>query len=470
MDIKRTKIIASIGPATEDLNTLVNLVNEGMDVVRINFSHGTYDEYSKVVDLVEKLRTKTNKQIGILFDTKGPDFRLLDIEDGSIDLKDGENIRIIKKGNIGTKKGLLVNHSEVIKNIEVNDTVLLNDGLMVFKVVSKEKDGITCKVISGGELLSHKSVSVPGRDLKIPFMSELDERDIEFACSKNGDFIALSFVSTKEDVLAVREILNKNNSTMQIISKIENETAIENIDEIISVSDGIMVARGDLGVELPVEKLPIIQKMLIQKCREKGKTCIVATEMLASMETAPRPTRAEVSDVANAVLDGCDAVMLSAETTVGKHPVEAVSYMSRICCEAEDNYDYDYYFEYEHDKAITASVAKAVIASIGEIDAKAVVVPTMGGHSARVISNLKPRPIIIAPTPTEDVARKLSLSFGVIPVVVPVVDDFNELTDISRKVSQKVLDLQKGDLIVITGGIHKRGKPNETNFIKIEEI
>ena len=304
----------------------------------------------------------------------------------------------------------------------------------------------------------------------LPFMSEKDVEDIKYACSKNGEFIALSFVNRKEDVEEARQLLSDNNSDMLIISKIESKYAIDNIDEIIDASDGVMVARGDLGIENPIEKIPIIQKMLIQKCREKGKICIVATEMLASMENAPRPTRAECTDVANAVLDGCDAVMLSAETTVGKHPIEAVSYMSRICREAEENYDYDYYFEYAHDKAVTAAIAKAVIASITEIDAKAVVVPTMGGHSARVMSNLKPRPIIIAPTPTESVARKLSLSFGVIPVVVPVADDFNELTDISRKVSQKVLALEKGDIIVITGGIHKRGKPNETNFIKIEEI
>ena len=301
-------------------------------------------------------------------------------------------------------------------------------------------------------------------------MSEKDIEDIKYACTKKGEFIALSFVNRKEDVEEARELLNKNNSNMMIISKVESKYAIDNIDEIIDVSDGIMVARGDLGIENPIEKIPIIQKMLIQKCREKGKICIVATEMLASMENAPRPTRAECTDVANAVLDGCDAVMLSAETTIGKHPVEAVSYMSRICREAEDNYDYDYYFDYEHDKAITAAVAKAVIASINEIDAKAVVVPTMGGHSARVISNLKPRPIIIAPTPTDEVARKLSLVFGVVPVVVPVVDDVDDLSDIARKVSQKVLDLEKGDVIIITGGIHKKGQPNETNFIKIEEI
>ena len=470
MDIKRTKIIASIGPATEDFNTLVRLVEEGLDVVRVNFSHGEYDEYDKIVSLVEKVREKTHKQLGILFDTKGPELRILDVENGSINLVNGENIRILKKGNICSLNGLVLNYNSVLKNVEVDDDVLINDGLIVLKVISKEKDGITCKIISGGELTSRKGIAFPGRELGLSFLSDKDIEDIKYACTKNGEFIALSFVNRKEDVEEVRELLNNNKSNMLIISKVESKYAIDNIDEIIDASDGIMVARGDLGIEIPIEKIPIIQKMLIQKCREKGKLCIVATEMLASMETAPRPTRAECTDVANAVLDGCDAVMLSAETTVGKHPIEAVSFMGRICKEAEDNYDYDYQFEYEHDKAITAGVAKAVIACINEVDVKAIVVPTMGGHSARVMSNLKPRPIIIAPTPTEAVARKLSLAFGVIPVVVPVVDDFNELTEISRKTSEKVLNLEKGDLIIVTGGIHKRGKPNETNFIKIEEI
>ena len=470
MDIKRTKIICSIGPASEEVDTLVKLIDAGMNVVRLNFSHGSYEEYTRIKENLEKARKKTKKYIGLLYDTKGPDFRLGEIENGSIDLKEGETIKLLVKGKIGSKDGLVVNYSSVVKKLDKGDKVLFDDGLIVTEVVKKTHDGVILSVISAGTLLSHKGVAVPGVELDIDFLSKQDKEDIKFACENDGDFLALSFVNCKEDVLKVRKLIEENNSSMQIISKIESQNAIKNLDEIIEVSDGIMVARGDLGVEFPVEKLPIIQKMIIQRCREQGKTCIVATEMLASMATSPRPTRAEVSDIANAVLDGCDAVMLSGETTIGKHPVEAVKYMSNSCREAEEYYDYDFEFEYDHDKAITAAIAKAVIAAIDEVNAKAVVVPTMGGHSARVISNLKPEPIIIATCTKEKVARGLSLSFGVVPYVVDFIDDFNDLIKVSKKVSKSALDLQEGDVIIVTGGIHSKSEPNQTNFLKIEEI
>ena len=469
-DIKRTKIICSIGPSSENVETLVEMVNAGMNVVRVNFSHGDVNEYIRIKENVEKVRKITKKEIGLLYDTKGPDFRLGEIEEGFIELNEGDKIKLLKKGTIGNKNGLVFNYGSVIKKLKKHDTVLLNDGLIVLEVISTDINGVNTKVLSGGKLSSHKGAFIPGVDLGIPFLSNQDKEDIKYACQNNGDFLALSFVSCKKDVLDVRKILKENNSNMLIISKIENKNGLNNLDEIIDVSDGIMVARGDLGVEMPMEELPIIQKLLIQKCREKGKICIVATEMLASMESAPRPTRAEISDVANAVLDGCDSVMLSGETTVGKHPVETVAYMSKICCQAEEFYDYEYNFDYEHDKAITAGIAKAVVAAIEEIDCKAVVVPTMGGHSARVMSNLKTRPIIVAPCPSVEVARKLSLCFGVIPTVVPLLDDFNQLTEISIKESKKILNLEEGDTIIITGGIHKKREPNQTNFLKIEEI
>ena len=331
--------------------------------------------------------------------------------------------------------------------------------------------GVTCEVINGGVLSSHKGVATPGIALDVPFLSKQDKDDIIFACENDGDFIALSFVSCADDILSVRKLLKEHNrSDMQIVSKVESQTAIDNLDEIIALSDGVMVARGDLGVELPMQELPILQKLMIQKCREQGKFCIVATEMLASMYTSSRPTRAEVSDIANAVLDGCDAVMLSGETTVGKHPIEAVKYMSDICKEAEEYYDYGYEFDYHHDKAITAAIAKAVVATISEVDAKAIVVPTMKGHSARVMSNLKPAPFIIAPCPNEQVARSLSLNFGVYPSVVPIVDDLTEITKISKEEAKRILDLKKDDVIIITGGIHSEKEKNQTNFLKIEEI
>lgn len=471
MNIKKTKIICSIGPATETEEIMTKLVNEGMNVVRINFSHGNYEEYKKRAEMVENVRKITNQHIGILYDTKGPDFRTLTMENDYIELEDGKTIRIVKEDVLGTKERFSVNYKNVLDKLKKDDIILLDDGLMSIKVISTEDDGVTCSIVHGGTLSSKKGVAIPGVCLDVPFLSEQDKQDIKFACENDGDFIALSFVTCKKDIDDVKKILKENNrSDMKIISKIENKVAIDNLDEIIEVSDGIMVARGDLGVEVPMQELPILQKIMVQKCREKGKFCIVATEMLASMYTSIRPTRAEVSDIANAVLDGCDAVMLSGETTIGKHPVEAVRYMSDICKNAEIYYDYGYQYNYEHDKAITAAVAKAVIASIDELNAKAIIVPTMGGHSARVMSNLKPEPIIIAICPDEKVARGLSLNFGIYSTVVPIIDEYSETIRIAREEAIKILNLKTKDVIIVTGGIHSETEVNQTNFLKIEEI
>ena len=471
MSIKRTKIICSIGPATEKVETMIQLANEGMNVVRVNFSHGSYEEYTRIKEAVAKVREKTGYHIGLLYDTKGPDFRTGDMENNAVELVEGETINIVKDDVLGNKERITVNYKNVLDKLQKDDIILFDDGLMKVKVISKNRKGVTCEIINGGVLSSHKGVATPGISLDVPFLSEQDKKDIEFACQNDADFIALSFVTCKKDVEDVRKILEKNNqSDIKIISKIESKTAIDNLDEIVEASDGIMVARGDLGVELPMQELPILQKIMIQKCREHSKFCIVATEMLASMYTNSRPTRAEVSDIANAVLDGCDAVMLSGETTVGKHPIEAVRYMSDICKNAESYYDYGYEFNYHHDKAITAAIAKAVVATLEEIDAKAIVVPTMGGHSARVMSNLKPEPIIIATCPSEKVARGLSLNFGVYCSVVPLIDDYSQITKVSRDESVRILGLKKKDIIIITGGIHSRGETNQTNFLKIQEI
>lgn len=471
MSIKKTKIICSIGPATESEETLAKLAKEGMNVVRLNFSHGNYEEYKERKELVEKVRKTTGYHIGLLYDTKGPDFRTLEMENDGVELIEGKKIRIVKENVLGNSERISVNYKNVLDKLEKGDTVLFDDGLMMVKVISREKDGVTCEIVNGGILSSRKGVATPGVSLDVPFLSEQDKKDIEFACDNDGDFLALSFVTCANDIEDVRKILKaKKRTDMKIISKVESKTAIDNLDEIIAVSDGIMVARGDLGVEMPMQELPILQKLMIQKCREQGKFCIVATEMLASMYTSSRPTRAEVSDIANAVLDGCDAVMLSGETTIGKHPVEAVRYMSDICKQAEEYYDYGYEYEYNHDKAITAAIAKAVVASIEEVDAKAIVVPTMGGHSARVMSNLKPEPIVIAICPNEKVARSLALNFGVYCSVVPIIDKYEEIIRVAREESTKILKLKKKDVIIITGGIHSETEENQTNFLKIEEI
>ena len=471
--MKKTKIICSIGPASQNVEIMSKMVENGMNVARINFSHGNYEEYTNILNVVKEIRVRTNTNIGILYDTKGPDFRCGEIVEGGIGLIPEHTIRIIKDQIIGKENYFSVNHPEVIDRINVGNTVLLEDALMKLEVISKEPDGVTCKVIDGGVLQSKKGIAVPGVKLDIPFMSEQDRKDIEYACLNEGDFLALSFVESRENILEVKELLRQyNREDMKIISKVESATGVQNLDEIIDESDGIMVARGDLGVEVALEKLPIIQKNMISKCREKEKFVIVATEMLASMYEASRPTRAEVTDISNAVLDGADSVKLSGESTVGKHPVEAVKYMAKICEEAEKNSIYSTYFNHLSNNDITEALASSVLTSADNLKVKAIVVPTSGGHSATVISNLRPKSVILALCPSEAVARKLLLNYGVYPIVTSMVkdDDMDDTVNNARMVAQEVLGLVEKDVIIITGGIHLNKAIKQTNFMKIEEI
>lgn len=471
--MKKTKIICSIGPASQSVEVMSEMVKNGMNVARVNFSHGDYQEYTDILNVVKETRNRTGQHIGILYDTKGPDFRCGEIVEEGINLVKGNPVRIIKDNVIGKDKYFTVNHPEVIDRINVGNTVLLEDALMRLEVVSKEADGVTCIVKDGGILKSKKGIAVPGVKLDIPFMSEQDRKDIEFACLNEGDYIALSFVESRENILEVKELLKKyNREDMKIISKVESATGVQNLDEIIDESDGIMVARGDLGVEVALEKLPIIQKNMISKCREKERFVIVATEMLASMYEASRPTRAEVTDISNAVLDGADAVMLSGESTVGKHPIEAVKYMAKICEEAEKNSIYSTYFNHFSNNDITEALASSVLNSADSLKVKAIVVPTSGGHSATVISNLRPKSLVLALCPNEKVARSLLLNYGVYPIITNMVkdDDMDETVDNARDVAKEVLGLQEKDIIIITGGIHHNKAIKQTNFMKIEEI
>lgn len=469
--MKKTKIICSIGPASCDVDVMTQMVNVGMNVARINFSHATLEEKQNVVSTVKKVREITGKNIAILYDTKGPEFRNGMMENGEIKLEEGKTIRVVKENVLGNEERFSVNHPQALDSLEKGSAILLENGLMKIEVISKEEDGVTCKIINGGVLGNKKSLNVPGVKLDIPFISEQDREDIIYACKHDGDYLALSFVSTKEDVLEAREILKEQNrEDLKIISKIESTTGIENLDEIIEVSDGIMVARGDLGVEVPMEQLPVYQKMIIQKCRGFGKICIVATEMLESMKKNARPTRAEVSDVANAVLDGTDAVMLSGETTTGKFPVETVRFMADICKNTEKFYDYDYIFESKVEKDITATIAESVISCAETLDVKTIVVCTMSGYSARKISNLKPKCLILAPVPSEEVARSLALNWGVYPTVVPVYKTADQLLESAKEEAKKFSHLDTGDVIVITGGLNNKNKEKHTNFLKIEKI
>ena len=467
--MKKTKIICSIGPASNNYEIFKKLADNGMNVARVNFSHATMEERQIVEDLVNKVNEE-GYNIGILYDTKGPEFRSGEVENGEITLEKDQTIRIVKEKIIGNKEKFSVNHPNAIKDLKIGDTVLLVNGLIKLEVISVESDGVTCKILNGGVLGNNKSMSAPGVKLDIPFISDVDREDIIYACKHKGDFLALSFVSTKEDVLEARKIMEENNYTdMKIISKIESVTGIENLEEIIEVSDGIMIARGDLGVEVPMEMLPFYQKTIINKCREMGNFCIVATEMLVSMKKSIRPTRAEVSDVANAVFNGTDAVMLSDETTVGNYPVDTVKTMAAICKNAEIHYNYDRKFDTKWESNITETIAKSVVTASKEIGAKVIVAATMTGKTAIKISNLKPITPILATVPSNKVARGLALNWGVYPSLVKEYNTTDEIVSDGIEKAKEFVELNKGDNIIITGGFPNIGV-KVTNFMKIEEI
>ena len=469
--MKKTKIICSIGPSSAKYETFKQMVLNGMNVARINFSHATEEEKSNVLSLVKKANEELESYVAVLFDTKGPDFRTGNMTDDKISLVEGKTIKLVKDDILGTEEAITVNYKDALDSIEPGNEILLEDGLMKLEVIEKLPNGINCKIIDGGILGSRKSVNVPGVQLKMDFISEQDREDIIYACKQGGDFLALSFVSSKDDVLAVRKILKEQSrEDMQIISKIESHTAIQNIDEIIEASDGIMVARGDLGVEMPMNTLPILQKEIIEKCRKKGRTVIVATEMLASMYTSSRPTRAEISDVANAVLDGTDAVMLSGETTIGKHPADAVKYMAETCEEAESYYDYANQKSYAKENNIPSAIAHNVVESANLLNVKTIIAATTSGYSAKIIGTLKPKSSIVAACPDAKVAKALALNYGVFPVIVKKYNTLEELIDNCKAETTKFMDLQKGDIVIVTGGFPRMHQVKTTNFLKIDTI
>ncbi len=468
--MKKTKIICSIGPASSNPNTMCEMVKNGMNVARVNFSHATLEERQEAVSSVKKVREMTGENIAILYDTKGPEFRNGILENDEINLVEGKTIRIVKEKVLGNEERFSVNHPKAIDSINIGNRILLENGLMCIEVISKEEDGITCKIVVGGVLGNKKSLSVPGVHLDMPFVSEEDRQDIIYACEHDGDFLALSFVSTKEDILQVKQILKENNrSDMKIIAKIESTTGIENLDEIANVADGIMVARGDLGVEAAMEDLPILQTKIIESCRKHGKFCIVATEMLESMKKNNRPTRAEVSDVANAVINGTDAVMLSGETTVGKYPSETVKYMANICENIEKHLDYKINNDYVK-KSIDGAIASNVVETASLLDAKLIVATTMSGKTAARVSNLRPKCLILATCPSEKVARSLSLNFGVYPVVTSIFDSIDKIVDDAKIRAIDFAHLKKEDIVLITGGFYSNPEFKGTNFMKIERI
>jgi pyruvate kinase len=467
-NMKKTKIICSIGPASNSVEVMSQMVDKGMDCARINLSHATQEDILKTLDIVRKVRKQCRVPVAIMYDTKGPEFRTLKFKDGGITLKKGDTINMSKNCMLGSEKEFGVNHSNAIDFITVGDKVLIDNALLELEVIDKKNDFIVLKALGDGKIQDNKTINVPGVDLNLDFISEVDKKDITFAASHACDYLALSFVNTKEDVIAAREIIKESGGDTCIISKIESHRGIKNIDEIIDESDGVMVARGDLGVEVPMEELPILQKNIIKKCREKGKFAIVATEMLASMYENPRPSRAEVSDVANAILNGTDCVMLSGETTIGKYPVPSVEIMSKICKYVESTMDYTN-VTYKGTIGISDTIAKLVVDAVEYIDIKLIVTLTMTGFTASRISNLRPNAIILACCPSNHVAERIVLNYGVKPVITDIYDSTDEMVENSRKIAEKEFNLNKGDLIVITGGF-PLGESKKTNYLRIVEI
>ena len=469
--MKKTKIICSIGPASNQVQVMEQMVMAGMNVARINFTHATTEERFQAINSVKEVRARTGENVAILWDTKGPEFRSGFFENDKVTLVEGKTIRIVKDNIVGNDERFTVNHPEALDSLNVGNFVLLENAKMKLEIISKEKDGVTCKIVSGGVLGNRKSMSVPGIKLDIPYISDLDREDIKFACLNGGEYLAISFVSCPEDVLEVKEILKQyNRDDLQIICKIESDLGIQNLVAILKVSDGIMVARGDLGTEIESEGLPIVQKNMIKTCRKMGKICIVATEMLETMMENNRPKRAETSDIANAVLDGTDAVMLSGETTVGKHPVETVRAMAKICEVTEQYADFNYVECASKIKTVPSAIAESVVDSANRLNAKLICAATISGSTAKLISNFKPKAPILALCPNDQACYRLALNWGVYTRTIPLFDSTDEVLTTSVEVGKKFMDLNTGDIVILTGGFPTTGSGKATNLMKIEEI
>ena len=469
--MKKTKIICSIGPASCEPDVMEQMVLAGMNIARFNFSHMTDDERNKNLASVNEVRKRTGANVAILWDTKGPEFRSGVLEGETIELVEGNTIRLVKEDVKGNQERITVNHPEALDSLEVGNEVLLENAKMKIEVISKEEDGVTCKIVNGGVLGNRKSLSVPGVKLNIPYLSEADVEDIKIACQNGGEYIAASFVSCKEDVLAIRELCHENGrDDFLIISKIESDLGIKNINEILEVSDGIMVARGDMGNEIPSARIPVVQKALIKAARKAGKICVVATEMLETMMGNFRPKRAETSDIANAVLDGTDCVMLSGETTVGSHPIETVAAMANICETTEQYAKFNYVATQDHVDTVPGAIAECVVESSNRLGGKVIVASTISGFTARLISNLKPNAPILALVPDEATGRKLAANWGVYPVILPICNSTDEVIIEGVKAAKNNIELVAGDKVIITGSFPNNGESRPTNLMKIEEI
>ena len=464
-NIKRTKIVCTLGPASEKEEVLRELMKSGLNVCRMNFSHGSHEEHKGRMDLVKKLREELGQPTAILLDTKGPEIRTGQFDVPEVLLEEGQTFTVTMKDVMGNKDMCTVSYKGLANDVKPGDTILIDDGLVGLTVKEINGDDIVCEVQNSGIVKNHKGVNVPGVKVNLPAITEKDRSDIEFGIEQGIDFIAASFVRKVSDVLAIREILEANNADhIKIISKIENQEGVDNLDEIIEVSDGIMVARGDLGVEIPTEEIPVVQKLMIKKCNEAGKPVITATQMLDSMMRNPRPTRAEVTDVANAIYDGTDAIMLSGETAAGKYPVEAVKTMATIAKRAEET------MKNKRDminksKSVTDAISYATCTTAMDLGARAILSSTSSGHTARMVSKFRPDCPIVATTSHESVRRQLSLTWGVLPVIREKSTNIDQVIVNSIEAAKAANYVSENDVVVITAGGN-----GTTNLIKVETV
>lgn len=470
--MRKTKVICTIGPACEDAEILSEMCKVGMNVARLNFSHGTHEEQQRKIDLIKETREKLHMPIAIMLDTKGPEYRIKTFKDGKIRLKDGDEFTFTTEEVVGDETQVSVNYKQLMENLKVGDTILVNNGLVIFKVIELDDTKARCEVIVGGELSNRKSMNFPNKVMKHDFLSEQDKEDLLFGIENEVDFVAASFVSQKQDIADMRQFMNEHGGAeIDIIAKIENRAGVENIEEICEIADGIMIARGDLGVEIPAMEVPSVQKYLISKCRLLGKRVITATEMLESMIQNPRPTRAELSDVANAVYDGTSAVMLSGETASGKYPVLAVKNMVETVEFTEKNVSYEKRFkntEFTIKNNLDA-VSHSTCAMAIDVDAKCIVVNSLTGHTARMVSRFRCPVDIIGMTASKKGWRKLNLSWGVTPVLCAKYETMEEMFTNDLKKAKEVFHLAEGDNVVLTGGVID-GNTGNTNMIKVERI
>lgn len=471
--MRKSKIVCTIGPASESLENIKKLILAGMNVARLNFSHGDYEEHGNRINVIRQASKELGKTVAILLDTKGPEIRTGKLEVEPIELVQDEYLTLTTEEILGDQNRISVTYSDLPNDVQVGSTILIDDGLIGLTVVDIQGTEIKTRIVNGGTIKSKKGVNVPGVAISLPGITEKDTNDIIFGIGQDIDFIAASFVRKASDVLEIRALLEKHNAShIQIISKIENQQGVDNLDEILAVSDGLMVARGDLGVEIPAEDVPLVQKQMIAKCNVAGKPVVTATQMLDSMQRNPRPTRAEASDVANAIFDGTDAIMLSGETAAGKYPVESVLTMSRIAEKAESALNYREILmkqQIAQETTVTEAISQSVALTALDLNAKAIISSTVTGHTARVISKYRPKSPIVAVTTQERTMRQLALVWGVTPVFGQEASSTDELLATALKGGKASGLAKAGDLVVITAGI-PLGRSGSTNLVKVDTI